>query len=460
MTSILLSRIPAARRPAAAWIETALLVLLVPAVGIWLNPADPLFVRTAFPWAILVPLLAGLRYGFGAGFGSAAALGFAAVAAWKGILPLRFPGAELSAERTVGLLLCGMITGEFSGVWRRRIEAVESQHDHQRVRFESFVRSYQALRVSHDLLEARLGGGSPTLRDALRALGDLPVGEEAAPQAVAQRILDLFSTFAQVRQGAIFLAAEPGALPATPAAQLGTAPALADPLIEEALRRHEVVAFDSAVAATRAAAHPHAVVLAVPLEDVEGRLWGVLAVTDLPFSAYGQEAPARFAAMAGHVADRLAFSRAGRISQDRNDEGVQAFTRRLRRAAHDRRVHGLASGVVQFAVEGKRAAELAETIARQRRITDQVLTSQQRDGRATVTLLLPMTDDIGLARYLGRVEAAVRLATGGSLPEAGVRVVQHAAIDDADRLATLDLGGHAVPALTDDEPEQRERAGR
>jgi hypothetical protein len=451
----LLSRLPVARRPTVAWIETALLVLLVPLCGMWLNPADPLFVRSAFPWAILAPLLAGLRYGFAPGFGAAAALGFLSVAAWKGAIPLRLPAGELSAERTVGLLLAGMITGEFSGLWRRRMEALERLHAHQRLRFESFVRSYQTLRLSHDVLESRLGGASPTLREALRALADLPVAE---PEPLAQRILELFATFAQVRQGAIFLATAPdGSLPATPTALLGPAPELTDPIVAEALKRREVVAFDSAVAAT-AVAGAQAVVLAAPLEDVEGRLWGVLAVTELPFAAYADGAPARFAALAGHVADRVAFGAPGQLTDERHADGAQAFARQLRRAAYDRRAHGIPSGVVQLAIEAKGGA-LAETIAKQRRVTDQVLTGRRRDGRAVVTLLLPMTDDLGVARYLGRVEAAVREATGGSLAEAGVTVVQRASIDDGNRIAALDLDGETV-ALGHDEPAPRETARR
>ena len=242
-----LSRVPVAHRPVAIWIETALLVLLVPALGLWLNPSDPLFVRSAFPWAVLAPLLAGLRYGFAPGFAAAAALALVTIAAWKGTLPLRFPAGDLSAQRTVGLVLCGMITGEFSGLWRRRLEALETVHGHQRLRFESLVRSHQALRVSQDLLESRLGGGPPTLREALRALADLAVVDEGGREALARQILDLFATFAQVRQGAVFLAAEPDApLPAKATAALGAAPELSDPIVEEALRRRELVAFDSA----------------------------------------------------------------------------------------------------------------------------------------------------------------------------------------------------------------------
>ncbi len=438
----LLARLPIARRPVAAWVETGVLVVVVVALGRWLNPADPLFVHSAFPWPILVPLIAGLRYGFGPGFGAAAALVFATVAAWKGILPLHLPPGELSAERTVGLLLCGMITGEFSGLWRRRVEASETLHAHERLRLESFVRSYQALRLSHDLLESRVAGGPPTLRDALRTLEAAPLGRPSEPPELAQAILDLFSTFAQVRRGAVFLAPQPGeSVAEQPAALLGAAPVLADPAVQAALRDRAVVTFESALAAGRAP--DGAVVLAAPLEDVEGRLWGVLAVTDLPLSRYGGDAPARFAALAGHVADRLAFYAPERPRDDR-EEQAQSFAQSVRRAVLNQRRHGLASGLVQFAVEGKRSAELADAIARQRRVTDRVLRVAPDDGRATVTLLLPMTDDIGRARYLGRVEGMVRDLTGTSMAEAGVRVVEHAAVNDLDRFRELDLRAQAA----------------
>ena len=263
---------------------------------------------------------------------------------------------------------------------------------------------------------------------------DLAVVDEGGREALARQILDLFATFAQVRQGAVFLAAEPDTpLPAKATAALGAAPELSDPIVEEALRQRELVAFDSAVVATKAGARPGTVVLAVPLEDVEGQRWGVLAVSDLPFSAYGAEARARIAALAGHVADLLACGAPRRLAGPHHEESVDGFTRRLRRAAHDRRTHGIASGVVQFSLEGNRAPALAAAIVRQRRVTDAVLTSRRRDGRETVTLLLPMTDDIGVARYLGRVETVVREATGVALREAGVKIVAHVGIDASDR---------------------------
>ena len=67
-----------------------------------------------------------------------------------------------------------------------------------------------------------------------------------------------------------------------------------------------------------------------------------------------------------------------------------------------------------------------------------------------------MTDDIGLARYLGRVEAVIRESMGASLREADVQV-EHTTIDAADRIASLDLG-EARATLDDDEPQPHKLA--
>ena len=79
------SRIGHARaRVGSAWIESAVLALLVPLAGAWVSRRDPLFVHAAFPWSAIAPLIAGVRYGFAAGFGCAALVVFTMLGAWQG----------------------------------------------------------------------------------------------------------------------------------------------------------------------------------------------------------------------------------------------------------------------------------------------------------------------------------------------------------------------------------------
>jgi hypothetical protein len=69
-----------------------------------------------------------------------------------------------------------------------------------------------------------------------------------------------------------------------------------------------------------------------------------------------------------------------------------------------------------------------------------------------------MTDDIGVARYLGRIETVVRDATGVALREAGVRIVAHLGIDASDRIAALDLSDETPGTLGDDDPRPHKLA--
>ena len=50
-------------RPAAVLGEVVFLPLIAVGLGLWLNPADPLWIDAAFPWPWFAPLILALRYG-------------------------------------------------------------------------------------------------------------------------------------------------------------------------------------------------------------------------------------------------------------------------------------------------------------------------------------------------------------------------------------------------------------
>ena len=74
-------------------------------------------------------------------------------------------------------------------------------------------------------------------------------------------------------------------------------------------------------------------------------------------------------------------------------------------------------------------------------------------------MLLPLTDEIGIARYLARVEAQVRARTGSSLGDSGIEVVYRASVDDQSGDKMLrDLQLPAASAATDDDTRARDIA--
>src|SRR6185436_68218 len=98
------------------WLECLAITALPPLAGIWLRPADPLFTGAAFPWPVLAPLLLGLRHGFALGLSSGLLLGLMLLACHRLALTAAPPGTL-----ALGLLLVGLLAGEFADSWERRL---------------------------------------------------------------------------------------------------------------------------------------------------------------------------------------------------------------------------------------------------------------------------------------------------------------------------------------------------
>jgi len=498
---------------------------LVPLVGLVVHRDDPLFVRAAFPWGLLVPALVALRYGFAPGFVAAAGSVFLMVAAWRQLVPLRFPLQQFPAELAVGTILVTMLAGEFCDAWTRRLAALERAEAHGRRRFEGFARAYQVLRLSHEELEARASTRTASLREGLRAVremgelvdlagqgpdlrgpdlveaggpepepgsgnapghdGDrlpgrdghddrLPRADGQGPRApaparsLARAILELFVNHAEVRLASVFLRdgrSDDGAPPALgrPLAAFGEEVAASDPLVVEAWRRREAVGFDSLADAARAAVGlgmgpggrdegrmapgdaaasgglgPRTgLLLAIPLVDVDGGLWGLVAIRDVPFAAYSPAHRQRMVVLAGHVADLLAF---GRAADGAREASRRTFTRELRRAVHDQRVYGIDAAMVRLRVTAGAEDVVSRIVIEGRRATDRVLRTGRRDGGAVMNVLLPFTDEDGIARYLDRIEQQLRHRTGASLSDSGVEVLSRSTLhEEATRRAIAEL---------------------
>jgi PelD GGDEF domain len=528
------------RRPSAIWVETAVFMALVPLVGLVVHRDDPLFVRGPFPWALLVPVLVALRYGFAPGFVAAAGSVFLMVAAWRQLLPLRFPLQRFPAELAVGTILVTMLAGEFCDAWTRRLAALERAEAHGRRRFEGFARAYQVLRLSHEELEARASSRTASLREGLRAVremgelvdlawrgpdlrgpdlaqtggsdpdpehehqhelrygyahghdGDRLPGRDdhdnrppradgqgtkdpAPARPLARAILELFVNHAEVRLASVFLRdgrSDDGAPPVLgrPLAAFGEEVAASDPLVVEAWRQREAVGFDSLAGAARAAVGigmgpgerdeggmapgdaaasggprgpgggigPRTgLLLAIPLVDVDGGLWGLVAIRDVPFAAYSPAHRQRMVVLGGHVADLLAF---GRAADGTREASRRTFTRELRRAVHDQRVYGIDAAMVRLQVTAGAQDVVSRIVIQGRRATDRVLRTGRRDGGAVMNVLLPFTDEDGIARYLDRIEQQLRHRTGASLSDSGVEVLSRSTLhEEATRRAIAEL---------------------
>jgi hypothetical protein len=412
-----------------AWLETSGIALALLALG-WLMHRDPLFLTRPFPWPLLAPLITGLRYGFAHGFAAAFALCLGLAAAWRLHL---YDTTAFPASYALGLLLTGMIAGEFCDMWARRLRRLHLVNDYRRIRLDEFTRAYHVLKVSHDRLEQRVAGGTLSLREALATLQrQLTAAEMHRDQplyGLSSRILDLFASYAWLQAAALYPVGDERIADA-PCATLGTATPLLpdDPLVDEALAHRKLVS----VRPGEGALVGHSNLLAcLPIVDVQDRVWAVLAVREMLFVAFHEDNLRLLAVLGGHIGDLLT-----RREEGGAEGGVSpaAFLRHVERAVSDRRRHGVPAMLLGMILENpETAGALAQRMTSQRRGLDQIQVLTNRRGRTTLLLLMPITGDKGVNGYLARLEQQEK---SGTLADAGL-VVHRRALGRRDEAAPL-----------------------
>jgi hypothetical protein len=400
----------------SVWIETLVITLIPPLLGHFLAGGDPFFAQARFPWLVLSPLLLGLRHGPGPGVTSAALLAGAMLLAHRWSWTL---SREVSAQPILALLVVGLVAGEFSGMWGRRQRRLSGALDYQRRLLAEYTRTYQVVKSSHDLLLSRLETNHPSLRDALgavrRRLGDLGRGD-APFGGAADTILELLAEFGQIQVAALF-AVEGGVLRQPAVAQLGAGPPIAanDPMIAAALATRSLASIGLELRGRETRTQ---LLAALPLCDVSGRVWGLVAVREMLFVAFESDTLKLLAVVAGHLGDMLALH--GQVSNR------ERFQREVRRGLADVRVHGLPCSLVRLAGPPDEAmASLCRDVVAQCRVLDRALVLEEAAARALL-LFLPLTDSAGVLRVRERIEGLAAAHFGGTLPDSlriEVRVV-------------------------------------
>ena len=401
------------------WLETILLTLLFLAVGIWLNPENPLFIGETFPWPVLAALGAGLRYGFMMALVSSSLMFTGAALMYRaGVVP----GEQLPYTWGVGILASSLVAGEFRDYWDRRIEKLVAANQYRHVRLEEFTRNFYLLKVSHDRLEQQLAGNSNSLREALRRLYSeishaRGTGLNAETGALIMRLL--------VRYGQLQVAAiypiHAGELAKEPVATVGSSRPLDpnDPLLVHALEHRTLVSVHTEYRDNLGDLDTH-LLLALPLIDSEQHMVGVVAVEAMPFFSFQPKTLRLLAIMTGHMTDML-------LEHSQVSGQAQAdwrhFLFQLARVNSDARDHNLPSTLVHFDFNSAASATHVHQMMQQMRRGLDVITQPPEAQDTQIVVLLPLTDELGAAAYLQRLADAVQQQSGRYL-ESFARIQQ------------------------------------
>lgn len=409
-------------RPIVKLSEILLLPLMALVLGFAWNPDDPLWSHSSFPWSWLAPVLLALRYGPLAGLGGACVL----LAGW-----LAFSGGDYRNFPQLfflGGLILVMLVGEFSSLWLARTRRAEVLQQYLDQRLEHLVRQHYLLRLSHDRLALELIGRPISMRDALATLQ--AVGADVRGP---ETLLKLLAQYCQLETAALFpvVQDQPGS---AALAQLGDFGEVhpGDPLIQQAMETRRLCHISQAAEAEKVSRY----LVAAPLLDLGGDVYGVLVVANMPFFSLQNENLQTINLLLGYFTDGLSMQTVAQPIVSALPQCPLSFAFETMRLTHVRQTTGLTSVVVTLEFV-PRAVEnmLPQQISQLKRELDE-LWLIEAPQRHVLAVLMPLGDESTARGYITRLETWAQQKSGHDLASAGVfpRILP---LDTADPLSLL-----------------------
>jgi len=417
-----------APRPSLIILEVAVVTLLLPALGLWRHSADPFFLHASFPWLVLGPLLLALRYGFAQGLTSAMVLSLLMYGFYRaGRLGVQtYPGSL-----ALGLLLTGMLAGEFCDMWHRRLERLSELNRYRQDLVQKFTRSYQLLSMSHEQLERRVLANTRSLRETMTFLRERALAVKPNPadsRELHHLMMEVLSSFGWLQVAALYLVDDHGILIPKIVAKLGNPKPVPidDPMLVHAMQKKRLACIRPEstpklppVNEESGPVPTYDMLLAVlPLTDIHGRIWGMVTVQAMPFEAFSPNHLNLLAVIGGHMGDLLALGAGG---------GAYQFHTALMRGHIDARDHRLAAMLLGVRVDPALAPPtLMPELLELHRGLDQQWLTQDRNGQPVLLLVMPLTDAEGGRGFVQRLENFCQNRYGKTLADVGVRTYQSA----------------------------------
>lgn len=275
-------------------LESTAIIVGAPLIGYAIAGDDPFLVEASFPWLVLGPLLIGGQHGL---VPAMICSGLWISAAWlEGVAAQQAFGAW-----SFGCIAVAAIAGLLHDRWFTHKQALNGKVNELGERLERLGRTHAVLVLSHQRLEERVAAERWSIQSVIADAERQIVKLESFSQR-AQLLLNLLSAHAFVQVASVYQCEKDGTS-RTAAAVLGRASPLAwrSSMVQRALRNRTLVA----VSGDTPASHEDAVLAAVPLVTSSQRVFGIIAVQQMPFIAFNQEQLDQLAVLTGKFADLM-----------------------------------------------------------------------------------------------------------------------------------------------------------
>ena len=408
-------------RSLVAWFEAPALVILAAILGLLFKPEDPLLLTGSLRWMLLVPIVVALRYGSFLGALSMLTL----MLAWflfraAGL----YPGMAFPEFTYLGGLVIVLVAGEFSDMWRVRLQRAESRAAYTEERLKSLTQRHVLLRLSHDRLEENLLLRPYTVRDALLRLRDVMMEESHDEDLPAgEELLNLLADDCQL-QRAVLYRVHHGDIDPRPVAMLGenkpldTRDSLLRFTLENRVMSH-VQMRDMDVAYTGF------YWVCAPVMNSGEQMIGMVVVERMPFLSIHQETLQLFGLLLNFYADVVQHGPEVDHLIDVWPGMPAVFGRELVALANLSAAKKIDTTLILFTPDDSaQSRQIVEGLYRGRRNLDGYWWVDQESHQ--LMLLMPMTGPSSFESFLRRVEEWLAEDYAfASLAQAGVSYVHH-----------------------------------
>lgn len=382
----------------SGWFETVALTVIVIVSSFITQQQDPFRLGGGFPWPVLGPLLAGLRYGFVHGFVSAllilALLGVAINQEWQAASG--FPLAW-----AIGVVVVAMVAGEFRDMWGRRLHRLEGAYQYRAERLEEFTRNYQLLRLSHDRLEQTVANSGFSLREGIMHLQSTLGAIDGLTESSLQKLIEFVAEYGALTQACIV---------GITADRIDTARILGrvggeftidgnDPVLRTALETGELAAVNLI---TESAENHNQLLTAIPVTDSTGEIHAMLLVRSMPFFAFQENNLKLIAVLVAHGVDHLRFGAA--------TSSAARFMASFERMRQDHEEFKLDATLLRLS--GARADVMAayEKLRSSIRAIDLICLTQDKE-QPVIWIMLPLTNAAETQAWMQRTDGVFAKVT-------------------------------------------------
>ncbi len=356
------------------YFETIAFILLYVAVGIYTNPADPLFLNSRVPILIGILSIISLFYGLKNGILSMLIVGV--------VMYLYYENNWL--RYFLAHLFLVLIFAQFYHYWYRKIKKANSEFDYMNNRMKELSNAFYTLKISHDILEKSYTLKPKSIRSTMESIEDIFFKEGSYYESY----LNLLEKLYQVQKAVLVIKKDNSF---KKVASIGGDSSLkdSDPLVQKAIQTR------STTSVSKDGDNNTKYLSIIPVYDSQkDNLIAIFAIEKMAFLDFNKDNLISISVLTSYLFDQIKqwnyFKSIGKNNYSEEDVFVFEFTRLL----NVKKLHDIDSTVIVFEISNELIYhKLKDKASISLRELDKTI-NVVKDNKYYMLILLPLTSKL------------------------------------------------------------------